>query len=176
VCRWHGTYCWKTLNKGYNFASNLTSIGDLHTKLWAPKVVGVPILGISGLPLGSSRTKWHLSVGPVVRHKYYKGKVLASPPSPGHGESCESVLAHGSSEHQKCFSYALTNLLFGLCMFVWVIDYLSFFLIASQSSNTSLYPWSVMSQGGHPTSSSFIVFTFGLAIRSIRSLGVRQDR
>jgi hypothetical protein len=24
--------------------------------------------------------------------------------------------------HQKCSNYALTNLLFGLCKFVWVID------------------------------------------------------
>jgi hypothetical protein len=35
--------------KGYNFALDLTSIGALHTKLWASKVVGVLILGILGL-------------------------------------------------------------------------------------------------------------------------------
>jgi hypothetical protein len=41
----------------------------------APKVVGVPSLGISGLPLGSPRTKCHLDVGLVERHKvYYKGE------------------------------------------------------------------------------------------------------
>jgi hypothetical protein len=32
-----------------------------------------------------------------------------------HGESCESVFAHGLSVHQKCSNYALINLLFGLC-------------------------------------------------------------
>jgi len=37
--------------EGYDVASGL------HTKLWAPKVVGVPILGISKLPLGSPGTK-----------------------------------------------------------------------------------------------------------------------
>jgi hypothetical protein len=59
--------CWKAFDEGYNFALNLT--------LWASKVAGVPILGISKLPLGSPRTKWHLSVGPVARHKvYYKGE------------------------------------------------------------------------------------------------------
>jgi hypothetical protein len=43
--------------------------------LWASKVAGVPILGISGFPLGSPGTKWHLDVGPVARHKvYYKGE------------------------------------------------------------------------------------------------------
>jgi len=47
----------EALNEGYNFASNLTSIRALHTKLWASKIVGVPILGILGLPLGSPETK-----------------------------------------------------------------------------------------------------------------------
>ncbi len=32
-------------------------------------------MGISGLPLGSPRTKCHLDAGPVARHKvYYKGE------------------------------------------------------------------------------------------------------
>jgi hypothetical protein len=30
--------CWKALDKGYNFSSNLTSIGGLQTKLWASKL------------------------------------------------------------------------------------------------------------------------------------------
>jgi hypothetical protein len=47
----------EALNEGYNFASNLTSIKALHTKLWASKVAGVLIPGISGLPLGSAGTK-----------------------------------------------------------------------------------------------------------------------
>jgi len=47
----------------------------LHTKLYGPKVVKVPILGISGFPFGSPRTKCHLDVGFVERHKiYYKGE------------------------------------------------------------------------------------------------------
>jgi len=37
--------------------------------------VGVPSLGISGLPFGSPETKCHLDVGLVERHKvYYKGE------------------------------------------------------------------------------------------------------
>ncbi len=44
----------EALDKGYNFASDLTSIEGLHKKLWASKVAGV---------------------GPVVKHKkYYKGE------------------------------------------------------------------------------------------------------
>jgi hypothetical protein len=65
----------KALDKGYNFALNLTSIIGLHTKLQASKVVKVPILGISRLPLWSLRTKWHLGANLVARHKeYYKGE------------------------------------------------------------------------------------------------------
>jgi hypothetical protein len=75
ACRWRALYCWKALDNGYNFASNFIWIIGLHTKLWASKVVRVPILGISGLPFGSPGTKWHLGAGPVAMHKvYYKGE------------------------------------------------------------------------------------------------------
>jgi len=63
------------LHEGYNFALDLISIGGLHAKLWGPKVVGVPTLGISGLPFGSPGTKCHLDVGLIERHiTYYKGE------------------------------------------------------------------------------------------------------
>jgi hypothetical protein len=54
VCRWRPTYLWKNLDVAYNFALDLTSIEGLHKKLWASKVVGVPILGISGLMIWES--------------------------------------------------------------------------------------------------------------------------
>ncbi len=39
------------------------------------KVAGIPTDGISGLPLGSPRTKCHLDASPVVNHRvYYKGE------------------------------------------------------------------------------------------------------
>jgi hypothetical protein len=80
VCRWRATYHWKALDEGYNFALDLTSIRGFHRKLWVSKVVGVSILGILGLPLGSPKTKWDLGARPMTRHKeYYKGKVVASP-------------------------------------------------------------------------------------------------
>jgi hypothetical protein len=69
------TNFWKALNEGYNFALDLISIKGLHTKLWALKVTRVPTLGISRLPLGSPKTKCHLDVGHVARHRvYYKGE------------------------------------------------------------------------------------------------------
>jgi hypothetical protein len=47
----------------------------LHTKLWAPKVLRIPIVRILKLPLGSLGTKRHLGVNPMARHKvYYKGE------------------------------------------------------------------------------------------------------
>jgi hypothetical protein len=85
------------------------------------KVVGFPISRISRLQLGSPGTKWHLGADPWLGTDNTK--------SLGHGESCDSVFAHGSFVHQKCCNYALINLLFGLCKFVWVIDYLSHFLV-----------------------------------------------
>jgi len=73
--RWRATYSWKYLNEGYNFALDLISIRGLHTKLWGPKFARVPTLGILGFPFGSPRTKCHLDVGLVERHKvYYKGE------------------------------------------------------------------------------------------------------
>ncbi len=73
--RWCATYRWKDLDNGYNFALNLISIGGLHTKLCAPKAVGVSVVRISGLPFRSPWTKCHLGVSPVARHIiYYKGE------------------------------------------------------------------------------------------------------
>jgi len=51
------TYLSKALDKGYNFASNFISIGGFHAKLWAPKIVKIPTMGILELPLGSPGTK-----------------------------------------------------------------------------------------------------------------------
>ncbi len=73
ACKWRDTYRWKALNEGYNFALNFTSIGGLHTKLWAPKIareVGVP----------GQNDIWVLV--PWLGTEYtIKGKVVASPKS-----------------------------------------------------------------------------------------------
>ncbi len=80
ACRWCAAYHQKDLEKGYNFALDIISIGGLQTKLWGPKVgipttLGIPTLRISGPPFGSPVTKCHLDVGLVERHKvYYKGE------------------------------------------------------------------------------------------------------
>jgi hypothetical protein len=57
VRRWRVIYRWEDFNKGYNFALDLTLIRGFHKKLWAPKVAGVPISGILGLPTWESWDK-----------------------------------------------------------------------------------------------------------------------
>jgi hypothetical protein len=75
ACRKRVTYCWKDFDKGYNFSSDIITIEGLHAKLCTPKVAGVLTMRISGLPLGSPRTKSHLDVAHVERRKiYYKGE------------------------------------------------------------------------------------------------------
>jgi hypothetical protein len=106
----------------------------------------------------------------MARHReYYKGKVVASP-SLGLGESCEFVFAHGSSVHQKCFSYTLTNLLFGLCTSVGIIKLLvdlpNPHLGAPTRSSTPEMLWT---RERTPTLPS-IVFAFGLVVESIEEL------
>jgi hypothetical protein len=45
------------------------------TLLWGPKVTKVPTLAILRLPFGSPKTKCHLDVGVMERHRvYYKGE------------------------------------------------------------------------------------------------------
>jgi hypothetical protein len=81
VCRHHVTYGWKALNEGYNFASDLVAIRGLHAKKWAPKVVKVPSVGFSGLPLGTKPGQNAIWMWPLWRGIEYtiRGKVVASP-------------------------------------------------------------------------------------------------
>jgi hypothetical protein len=75
------------------------------------------------IPTWESRDKMTFGCWPRGQtQRILKGGRWWLPSSPGHGESCGSMFAHGLSMHQKCFTYALTNLLFGLCKSVWVID------------------------------------------------------
>ncbi len=133
----------------------------------------IPILRISGLPSGNPGTKWHLVASPVARHKeYYKGEGGGFPQVRAVVSLMIPCLpiAH-SFVHQKCSNYALTNLLFGLCRSMWIID----FLVNIHSSNPkapthSFTPEVLQTKERTPTLSS-IVFTFGLVIESIKELG-----
>jgi hypothetical protein len=173
VCRWHPTYNWKALNKGYNFVWDLTLIGGLHTKLWASKVTRVPILGILRFPLGSLGTKWHLDVGPMARHRiYYKGEDGGFPQVRTMVSLYESVFARGSSMHQKCSNYALTNLLFGLCRSMWIIELLVTLPNPHPGAPTHpSTPKMLWARERAPTLYPFIVFTFRLAVEFTKEFG-----
>jgi hypothetical protein len=162
ACRWCDTYHWKALDKGYNFAFDLISIWGLHAKLWAPKVAGVPILAISGLPLGSPETKCHLDVGLVERHKvYYKGE----------GGGLPQVRVVVSLVSLSCLWFVLAPKMFQLCTNhfvlvlwrpVWINEACQFFLVPSWSSNTPLYPSKMLqAKERAPTPCSSIVFCLG---------------
>jgi hypothetical protein len=73
MCKWRATYHWKYLNEGYNFTLNLTSMEGLHKILWASKVVGVLISGISGLSTWETWVKWHFGATPMANYReHYK--------------------------------------------------------------------------------------------------------
>jgi hypothetical protein len=88
ACKWRATYCWKALNQGYSFASNLASIKGMYTKLWAPNVAKVPTLRESQLlefqdsHLGVLRQNdiWMMVMWPGIEYTT-RWKVMASPKS-----------------------------------------------------------------------------------------------
>ncbi len=63
VCRWSATHRWRALNESYKFTWDLIPIWGLSKELWTHKVPGVQTGTISGLLLGSPRTKSHSDVG-----------------------------------------------------------------------------------------------------------------
>jgi hypothetical protein len=68
-----------------------------------------------GTPLWESRKKmpFKCKCGGVTQRILYGGRWWL-PPSSGRGESSESKVAHGLSQHQRCSECELTNLLVGL--------------------------------------------------------------
>jgi hypothetical protein len=75
VCRWIVTHRWKAFEESYKFALDLIPIRGLSWKLWAPKFLGVQTRTVSGLLLGSPRTKNYSNVGAVgKRREYYMGE------------------------------------------------------------------------------------------------------
>ncbi len=169
--RWRARYRWKVFDEGYNFASNFISIGGLHTKLWAPKVVGIPTFGISGFPLWSLGTKWHLNAGPMAKHiVYYKGEGGGFPKS-GLWWFLWVCVCPWLVHALKCSNYTLTNLFFHLCSSIWVIDLLINLPNPHLGISTRPFtPEALQAKEHGPIPSPSIVFTFGLIIESIKEL------
>jgi hypothetical protein len=113
---------------------------------------------------------WLLAPWPSLEN-ITRGKVVVSPNS-NCDESCESVFARASFMHQKCSNYALINLLFGLCMSVWLIYPLvthpSPHLGAPTHPSTLKVLWT---KECTPTPYPSVVFTFGLTFEFIKEFG-----
>jgi hypothetical protein len=67
------------------------------------------------------------------------------------------MYARGPSVHQKCSNYALTNLLFGLCRSIQIIDPL---VIHPKLQHALLTPEVLQARECTPTPYSFVVFHF----------------
>ncbi len=166
------TYRWKDFDKGYNFFLNLTSIKGLHAKLWAPKVARVLVVRILGLPLGSFETKWHLGASPMARHKVYYKREGGAFPKFRPWWVLWVCVCPWFIRAPKCYNYTLTNLLFGLCKFMWVSEVLANLPGPIPELQHVPLPRSAMNQGTHPNSFSFYCFTFGFIVESSRSFEV----
>jgi hypothetical protein len=117
TCRWRVTYNWKALDKCYNFTLNLISIRGLHTKfqesqLWEFRK---PHSGVPG-----QNDIWMLVPWPCTEYTI-RGKVVASPKSRLWWVLWICVYSW-FVRAPKCSNYTLTNLLFGLCRSMWVIE------------------------------------------------------
>jgi len=98
-------------------------------------------------------------------------KVVASP-SLGPNETCEFVFAHGLSMRHKCYNYALTNLLFGLCKFMWIINPLvNHFSPHPRAPASPSTPQVIQAKECTPTPYPSVVFTLNSQFSLSRNLG-----
>ncbi len=74
----------------------------------------------------------------------------------------------------KVPNYALTNLLFGFCRSMWVIDCLSFLLVSSRSSNTPSTPKVLQARERFPIPYFSDVLISNSHLNLSRNLGARQ--
>jgi hypothetical protein len=86
--------------------------------------------------------------------------------------SLVSPFAHGLSVHQKCSSYALINLLFKLCRFMWVIELLITLPSPHPGALACPFTSKVLRAEERAPTPPFVVFTFRLTMNPSRSLGV----
>ncbi len=120
-----------------------------------------------------SETKWHLGASPMARHReYYKGEGGGFPQVWAMVSLVSPSFVRGSSVHQKCFNYTLTNLLLSLCRSMWIIDVL---VIHPNCHPGAISCPSILkvlrARERTLTFYLFIVFTFGFAIESIKEFG-----
>jgi len=165
TCRWRATCCWKALDEGCNFALDLISIQGLNTKLWGPKVAGVPTLAILGLSLGSPGTKNHLDVSPVGSHRVYYKREGGGFPQVRAMVSLVSSSCSWLVLASKVLQLCTNHLVLVLCIHVWVNEACQFFLVLSWSSSMAFYPSKMLrAKECAPTSCSSVIFCLGFHI------------
>ncbi len=165
----HVTYCRKALDKGYNYF-----LISPQLEVWK-KVMGLPsrkspnFWEFRDSQLGSCKIKWHLGATLwLLINNIIRGK----PPSLGRSESCEFVYVRGSSMHQKCSNYALTNLLFSLCRSMWIVGSLVTRCNPHPKAITHpSYPTKMLWVKEHPSTPSSIIFIFGFTFESFKEFG-----
>jgi len=82
------------------------------------------------------------------------------------------MYGHGSSVHQKCSNYALTNLLFGLCKFVWIIDlFITCFSLHPGTLTCLSTLEALWIKECIPIPSSFVIFMFRLTFEFYKEFG-----
>jgi hypothetical protein len=82
------------------------------------------------------------------------------------------MYACGSSMHQKCSNYALTNLFFGLCKSLWIIDPFIICPSLHLGAPTCLSTLEMLQIREHTlTPSSSIVFIFGFTFKFFKECG-----
>ncbi len=116
---------------------------------------------------------WLMAPWPGTKN-IIRGKVAASPKF-GPWWVLWIYVCHGSCVHQKCSSYALTNLLFNLCRFVWIIDPLV--THPSPHPKTPTHPSTpevFRTKESAPTHYPSIIFTLNSHLKLSRSLGMRH--
>jgi hypothetical protein len=79
--------------------------------------------------------------------------------------------------HQKCFSFALTNLLFGLCKSMSIIDLLIIHpSLHPRATTRPSTPKVLRTRECSPTPCPSTIFTFGLAIEFIQEFGDASNK
>jgi hypothetical protein len=176
VCRSCATYHWKSLDKGYNFALDLTTIRGLHTKLWDSKITRILIQEFRNfhLKVPWQNDIWVMVLWPSTKYTIRGGgggfpqvRVVVNLVN-----LCLPVarLVHAPKVLQLCI-----NQLVVWFVQVWIIELFVNLPSPHPEVPTHSFTSKVLWVKEHaPTPSPSIVFTFGLIVSPSRCLGVRH--